>query len=465
MNKALQSVYNYSPSFLQNVLVSAYGLKLYFREYGRSFRRLSDEFEKMQWYSRDELESYQSEKLKVLIEHCYNYVPYYRNIMDQRKLKPADISSTKDLYKMPILTREDIIENFTNLISKNIKGSRLILGYTSGTTGSPLQFYWDRGICLIKNVIDWRQKRDAGIKVGDKLGMFLGRVIVPLSRKTPPFWRLNRVLNHMFFSSFHLSAENMEYYVTRLKQFGPAALECYPSTAYIVARFVLNKKVDIPLKAVFTTSETLLPYQRETIEKAFRCRVFDSFGMAERVVFATECREHNGLHLNMDFGITEILKNGDVAARPGELGRIVATGLHNYAMPLIRYKTSDIGFIRDETCNCRRKFPLLGDITSRTEDIISTKDGRYISPIVLQHPFKPMKTVKESQIIQEDIENIRIKIVKNPNYCEDDTRYLLTEMKNRIGANMKIEIEFVDSIPRTRAGKYRWVISKVPLEF
>jgi len=167
----------------------------------------------------------------------------------------------------------------------------------------------------------------------------------------------------------------------------------------------------------------------------------------------------------MDFGITEIVKSDDLKATPGEMGRIVATGLHNYAMPLIRYKTSDIGSISLESCNCRRNFPLLGGITSRTEDIVSTIDGRYISPIVLQHPFKPLKSVKESQIIQEDIGNIRVKIVKDSNYCDKDTLYLLDELKKRLGTEIKLHFEFVDSIPRTKAGKFRWVISKVPLEF
>ena len=143
MNKALQSIYNSSPSFLQNMLVSAYGLKLYFREYGQSFRMSLDEFEKMQWYSKDELESYQSEKLKGLIEHCYNYVSYYRNIMDQRKLKPADISSVRDLYKMPVLTREDIVRNFSNLISKNTcaDANRLIRRQLSAHTQFALSTY------------------------------------------------------------------------------------------------------------------------------------------------------------------------------------------------------------------------------------------------------------------------------------------------------------------------------------
>jgi len=105
------------------------------------------------------------------------------------------------------------------------------------------------------------------------------------------------------------------------------------------------------------------------------------------------------------------------------------------------------------------------DVTTKAEDIITTKDGRYISSSILTHPFKPMHSIAESQIIQEDREHIRIKIVTRSSYQDKDTSYLIEEMKKRVGGDMEVEIEFVDQIPRTKAGKFRWVISKVPLEF
>jgi phenylacetate-CoA ligase len=262
-----------------------------------------------------------------------------------------------------------------------------------------------------------------------------------------------------------MSNENMNKYVGKLEQFRPEAIEAYPSTAYIIARFLLSRNKTLSLKAVFTSSETLFPQQRETIEKAFECKVFDFYGVAERVVFATECETHQGHHLNMDFGVMEILTKDNEPVALGQVGRIVATGLHNHGMPLVRYQTSDISSIGAKKCSCGREFPLMEDVTTKDEDIITTKDGRLISSSILTHPFKPMHNVVESQIIQEDRDHIRIKIVKRPTYEEKDTQYLLDEFKKRVGEDMKIEIEFVESIPRTKAGKFRWAISKVPLEF
>ena len=465
MSGLLESVYNASPAFLQNLFVTGYGLKIYRREYGSEFKCKLAEFEKQQWYSKEELLNYQAEKLQALIKHAYDKVPYYRRIMDERKLTPGDFHAVGDLHKLPVLTRDDVKDNLEALTALGYSHSELVHGHTSGTTGSPLQFYYDREVCLIKNVTDWRQKSWGGVKPGDRIAFFLGRVIVPPERKKPPFWRTNYLLNHMFFSSFHLSKENIDTYVKKLEEWGPVALEGYPSTAYIIAKFLLSKNRTLPLKAVFTSSETLFPQQREAIEKAFDCRLFDFYGMAERVVFATECDAHRGHHLNDDFGITEIADADGAPVSSGEMGRIVATGLHNYAMPLIRYQTSDVTAIDPEPCSCGRSFPLMSDVTTKAEDIVTTPDGRLVSSSILTHPFKPLHSVAESQIVQEDREHIVVKIIRLPSYTDADTEHLVTELRKRLGEEMQISVEFVESIPRTKAGKFRWVVSKVPLEF
>jgi phenylacetate-CoA ligase len=465
MNKLQQRIYALSPSFLQNLGVTYYGWGVYRREYGRKLERLLDEFEKHQWHSADQLRAYQEEKLRDLIRHCYDHVPYYRRIMTDRKLVPSDIVRIEDLAKLPLLTKEDVRAHSSELLATNIRKSQLVLVSTSGTTGSPLQMYSDKGLCLIKNVIDWRQKRVAGISVGERVALFLGRVIVRTDRQSPPFWRSNWALRHKYFSSFHMSPKNMASYIAELKRFEPAAIEGYPSTLFIIASYLVESGSTLPVRAAFTSSETLFPRQRETIEKAFGCRVWDFYGMAERVVFATECEVHDDKHLNTDFGITEIVDANGIAAAPDELGRVVSTGLHNLAMPLVRYKTSDISSLKSAHCSCGRGFPLISGVTSKADDIVTTPDGRFISPVVFEHPFKPLRTVLQSQIVQEDREHLRIRIVQAEGYTAQDTDHILREVRNRVGAGMEIEIDFVDRIELTSAGKFRRVVSKVPLKF
>jgi len=450
---------------IQNIMVSMYGFMLRRREYGSEFKRIFSEFENRQWLPASEIQEYQNTKLAALIKHAYDTVPYYQRIMDERNLKPSDVTTTEDLVKLPILSRDDVRTHGDDLISRSFDKKDLILGHTSGTTGSPLEFFYDRSVCLHKNIIDWRQKSVGDIKFGDKIAFFLGRVVVPLHRKRPPFWRYNFAMNHLLFSSFHLSGDNVESYVKKLRSYKPAAIEGYPSTLFIVAKFLKAHNQTLPIKAIFSSSETLFPQQREVIEEVFETDLYDYYGLAERTLFATECEKHEGHHVNNDFGIIELLGPDGEHVAPGELGRIVTTGLHNYAMPLIRYRTSDITSIKSTACSCGRGFPLMDDVTTKEEDIITTKDGRLISSSILTHPFKPMVNIAESQIVQEDRDNITIKIIRRSGYSDEDSRHLIKELGMRIGTDIKINIEFVDSIDRTSAGKFRWVISKVPLEF
>lgn len=465
MSTLTQKLYSESPVLFQNLIVTLYGAKIQCERFGEKFKRKMEEFERNQWLSYEELVNYQNEKLRNLINHVYHNVPYYHNIMKRLKLEPGDIKTIKDLVQLPLLTKKEVKENFPDLKARNYPRWRLKMGHTSGTTGSPSQFLWDNNICVVNNVVDWRQKHWAGLAYQDKIALLLGRMIVPLKQKGPPFWRTNWVHRQLFLSSFHLQEENLKYHIEKLKHFKPKALEAYPSTAYILARYLNQRNEVFPLTCVLTSSETLFPHYRDAIQKAFASPIFDFYGLAERIVFATECSAHRGHHLNMDYGIVEMLKENNQPAGPGEMGRLVATGLHNFGMPLIRYATGDVTALKKEECPCERKFQLIEDITTKAEDIITTKDGRYISPSVLTHPFKPLHQIVESQIIQEDREHLLVKIVKDKDYSEQDTKTLLCGLRERLGEEMKIEVEFVDSIPRTKAGKFRWVISKVPLEF
>ena len=460
-----EQFYKKSPIFLQTIFLNAYAIFLHWERYGKKFWKVYKEFERMQWYSYNELIEYQNERLRNLIKHCYENVPYYRRIMDERKLKPNDIKTREDLIKLPLLTREDIKKNFKDLIARNVKKWLLRPGHTSGTTGSPLEFYWDIQTCVVHHVAYWRQRSWAGSEYGEPFATLQGRVIVPLKQKKPPFWRMNYIHNQLFLSAFHLKKENLKYYFDKLEKFKPKIIEGYPSTIYILAKYLKSIGEKFPVKAILTSSETLFPVQREIIEDAFDCKIFDFYGMAERVVFASECEYHTGHHLNLDYSIVEIL---DVQGNPveeGKMGRIVGTGLYNYAMPLIRYVTSDITAVKKEKCPCGRGFPLIEDITTKDEDIVVTPDGRLISPSVLTHPFKPMHNIEASQIIQEEPDKLIVKIVKGPKYSDEDSKKLLNAFRERLGDKMKIELQFVDNLEREKSGKFRWIISKVPIGF
>jgi phenylacetate-CoA ligase len=187
--------------------------------------------------------------------------------------------------------------------------------------------------------------------------------------------------------------------------------------------------------------------------------------MSEAVLFGGECGKGPGLHLSSEIGIAEVLDDHDQPVPPGSHGRLVGTGLVNRAMPLLRYEIGDVSALNPERCPCGRGLPRLDPVTTKAEDIVVTPDGRLVSSSTLTHPFKPLHQVARSQIVQEAPDHIRIRIVPRTGYGEADTRHLIEEMRRRLGAGVRIDVEIVDDIPVGATGKYRWVVSRVPLRF
>jgi len=460
-SEIISSLYKALPHSMQNLALNMYAFKVHMERYGAPFRRALDELTKTQHYSQSQIDEYQNVRLVRLIRYAYQEVPYYRELFDRVGLKPSDIKSKEDLHKIPVLTRKDVHENSQKLIAANYPLNKLIHGHTSGTTGTPLSFYWDKNTCVYTNAVDWRQKNWAGIEYGDPISLFLGRTIVPPDRERPPFWQKDHIHNQLWMSSFHMNEKNLPYYFDKLSSFKPLAVEGYPSTLYILARYLLKNNTTFPVKAAFTSSETLLPIQREVIEKSFKCKIYDFLGMAERVIFATECEHHSGHHLNFEYALNEVVDGDNNPVEQGQQGYLVGTSLQNFAMPFIRYKTSDVSRIRTIGCPCGRAMQLIDEVTTKAEDIVITPEGKMISSSVLTHPFKPLENIRESQIIQEDVHNLLIRIVREHGFDESSTQKLISSIKERVGESMNIHIEYVEHIPRTSSGKFRWVISKV----
>lgn len=464
MESIFKKVYDLAPVTLQNLGVSGFSLLLDRERYGGRFKEYQEFLEQSQWFDVSQYDEYQNDKLSTLVSYAYEKVPYYRRIMDERKLLPSDIQSKEDLNKLPVLTKEDIRTNFSDLLSVDYKYKTVKKGHTSGTTGTPLEVCYSNDLIQMNYAMLDRQYRWADARLGrfgDPVAVIRGNVIVPLRQKKPPFWRYNYLYRQLLLSSFHLSAENLPYYVDEIRRFRPKVLDGYPSTLYVIAKYLKNKKEKLKLHAVISASETLFDFQREVIEESFECKIFDYFASAERVLFATECDQHMGHHIASEYGVTEILGTDLEPVAVGEEGTLIATSLHNYAMPLIRYVTNDRTAFKESACACGRALPLMEDVTTKAEDLLTLKDGRLISPSVLTHPFKPLVSITESQIIQEREDFIRVLLVPSKDYTREDGRLLVHGLEERLGEGVEVVIEIVDRLERTRSGKFKWVISKV----
>ncbi len=463
MNKWIERIYSASPAAVQDTWVTLYGVKARAERFGRRFDKWMEFFQTADGFSGEELRAYQNERLAELIRHVYERVPYYRRVMKERRLVPDDIRSAADLPKLPILTKSIVRQDPLQLISEETTIGKLKASPTSGTTGSPFVVYWDRETDVLWNALIWRHRRWAGVEFGERYGTLLGRVVVPPDRRRPPFWRYNAAWRQLLFSSFHLGPDTFAAYIEKLQNAGLVAMESYPSTGYILARGLDEANARIPLRAFFTSSEPLLRIERELIEDRFQTEVFDYYGMSEAIMFAGECRAHRGLHHHAELSIVEILDSQGNSTPEGEVGRLVGTNLHNRAMPLIRFEVGDLTSRLPAACSCGRPHPLFSQVTTKAEDIIVTPEGRLISPSVLTHPLKPLKTILKSQIVQEDTASVRVRLVLAGAADRRELDQVRDGFQSRLGPNMRVDIEVVDEIPRDVSGKYRWVISRVAL--
>lgn len=466
MNKHAAALYRLAPVWGQNLLLSVFGGMLDRERYGGRYSEFQRFLATSERWSKAELEAYQDERLRAVVAHAYDSVPFYRKRFDALKLAPSDIRGGRDLPKIPLLTRDDVRTHFDELRSRTVPQGRLKSGHTSGTTGTPLTVGYDNDTIWMTYAVFDRHYRWAGVRMGrdgDRIAVARGNVIVPLDQRKPPYWRFNRAQNQLLLSSFHMSKDNLPAYFDALTRFRPAIVDGYPSTLYLLAKHLRNEGRTFPLRAAVTSSETLYDWQRTLIEERFECRVFDYYALAERVAFSHECERHQGHHLAMEYGLTEVVDAQGQPLPAGTVGRLAGTSLHNLAMPLLRYATSDMTALRAQACPCGRGLELMEDVTTKAEDVLTLPDGRLISPSVLTHPFKPLDCIEGSQIVQTTPELVTVRIIPGAAYTQGHTDHLVRELESRLGQGVRIEVEMVDRLETTKSGKFKWVISKVPL--
>ena len=457
----LQKIYCNCPIWLQSLFCTGYGCKEKYYRYGKVFDECLEWLNESQWWPLERLTEYQNEQVQIIIRTAYENVPFYRDRFDKVRLHPDDIRSIEDLDKLPILTKEEVIEAGSYIHNQKIPRWKLVHGHTSGTTGSALQLVYTRECVQFQWAVWWRHRGRFGMTWRDREANFGGKLLVPYEQTKPPFWRENRIFNQSVFSQHHMKPEFLKYYVERLNQEPYDYYSGYPSTIYLLASYLEQSGQELKYrpKIVFTGAETLLEYQKKLIARHI-AKATDEYGTGEYAGNASKC-EYDYYHIDMEFGVLEILPLEGAQHNDDEIiGKIVVTGFANPAMPFIRYEMGDIAtYLPNFKCPCGRESPVLKCIDGRIESYIHTADGRRIGR--LDHIFKDMNWVRESQIIQNEAGKIIIRLIPRNKYGESDINFLLNECYSRLGSDMKIDLEVVDNIPRTKSGKFRAVISKI----
>jgi len=454
-------LYHRLPYPLRVLAASAHGYYLRWWRYGPETERLIEEALERETWSPQQWRAWQEERLAYVLHRARHKVPYYREYWDRRR-RSGDKASWEYLENWPILKKEEVRANPKAFVAEDCDIRKMYCDHTSGTTGTPLSLWISRStLRQWYALFEARVRRWHGVSWREPWGIFGGKPVVPFKRRTPPFWVQNYGLNQVYFSVLHIAHWSVQYYIEAIQKFGLTHLIVYTNSLYAIACEISpeNQPVTSNLKVIFTNAEPLFDFQRTKITKAFGCPVRETYGQAEMVCAASEC-EYGQLHLWPEVGIVEVLDENDMPVPQGQMGRLVATGLLNADMPLIRYDTIDLieQPMSESICPCSRRLPLLGRIVGRHDDVIITKDGRRI--VQIDTIFDPSLHIKEAQIVQETLEKFVIKVVPSDGWSENDANYLVRALQEKVG-DVEVEIKEVDQIERTWAGKFRIIISRI----
>ena len=219
--------------------------------------------------------------------------------------------------------------------------------------------------------------------------------------------------------------------------------------------------VPVSPRSIIVGAEKLHEFQRALIEEVFRAPVFETYGSREFMLIGAECDKHAGLHLSMENLLVEVLDDDGTLTPAGQEGNVVITDLFNFGMPFVRYVNGDRAVAGFETCSCGRGLPLLRKVVGRQLDTLETPDGRKIPGEFFPHLLKEFPAIRRFQVVQEKIEQITLKLVVEGGLTLAERDQLLSEVRRCTGTVVDIQLQLVNDIPLTKAGKLKVVVNSV----
>ena len=431
------------------------------RRWHPSAMRYMQELKNYEFSSLETIQAVQWSRLRAILEHASTHVPYYRKLFRAHGIAPGDIASPRDFAKIPVLTKATLQEQRDNLLADNRLKNQGLANASGGSTGKPVQFfqdaeYWDRAYASLWFVESWW-----GIRPGDSTASLWGadRDLPDQSWKE----RLTSAISQLrVCNAFALTPAEMERFAKMLAEWQPRYIIGYASALAMFARFLVERpELQIRPRAVRTTADVLNDPDRDVLEKAFACPVYNFYGSREVNNLAAECPAHQGLHVNSLTRYIEVVDDAGNPLPPGVQGRILLTDLTNYFMPFVRYEIEDIGSWKDSACACGRPFPLLERIWGRASDFIVTPQGKSIHSVFFTHLFYDMPEVALFQINQVDLRDIRVYLVLRPGVTEYPKELLRKRLVQAFGPATPFCVRVVPQIERPPSGKHRFTVSSV----
>lgn len=449
-------VYN---QFYQNIIFKSFDIA----RSRKNIKRLKF-LRKSQYWSRERIQKWQLEKINDLLHTAKNFSPYYAETLKLLKLPLTSVDSFQDI---PVLTKKDLKDNFKDIICNNAIIKNCELARTGGSTGEPSKFY------LSLNSKDWN--RGSVYRSAEWAKVFLGDRTIQMTGSHYDQQEFQKLSNKVVFflqrykdlPVASVTDEIYDDYYKIISKYKPTSIWGYSSGIYFFSKFIEKHYPNANfnyINGIITSSETLQPKWREKINDVFGdSSVFDHYGSREAYI-ASECENHDGYHIHSEVIFPEIVGKDGCHKPDCELGKILITDLSNQAFPLIRYEIGDVGMMSDKKkCDCGVNLPLLENIEGRISDVIVLKN-KLLTPY-FGALMSSVGGIDSYQIVQENIEKLTIKIVKNNEYQIANQIKIDNALRDMAGQSIELKYEYVEDIPVSESGKRRFVVSKIASDY
>jgi phenylacetate-CoA ligase len=396
--------------------------------------------------SAEQLQHYQQQQFNAMVRFAILNTDYYRD--RYRGIAGPDFNAAG----LPVLTKQAVVEQRDAMVAGGLDQPGLKLGYTGGSTGKPLAFYYTDEKTEHMRAGMMRSYRWAGWRPGDRVLNFWGaqqdvRKPRTVTERLRRYAAAERTL-----AAYEYTEADLLNWARQVQSWKPTLLQGYASILAELAQFVLhsNMRMPVSIKGVFTTAEVLLDWQRAAIESAFSCSVFNQYGSREVPNIGLQCA-HGNFHVFSDLvKLESLLLDGE--------HRLLVTSLTNRVMPMIRYELGDLGRLQEGQCSCGSPFPLLALDVCRKNDLVVTPGGRRVYPSYFVHLLDGYDGIEQFQFVQTGPGSVVLRLRAREDVAGLVEQALQSRIRMDLGADMAFRVERVDAIPRSRSGKHRFVI-------
>jgi phenylacetate-CoA ligase len=413
----------------------------------------------------DRLQRY---RLRAIIRHSYDTVPFYRKAMDERGLHPSDFRTVADLSNLPLIDGIMLQRDPEAFLSTRYDDDSRRPYYSLGSTSGIRRIvYWDNASVLRKQTYGVRDRTVLSNLLGQGAGYLHVHISAAGSASSysemRASWQSSTLTSQSRARHRTMSADQpFELVAERINALRPEVVSSHGSYAEQFFRFLSDRQITLSVPRVWVYgADTLPPSGRELIENRFGCPVYSTYQATETGRLGFQCEQRQGFHLNIDLCALRLIDEDGRTVEPGQSGDVVISNLHNRAMVLLNYRLGDRAVLASEPCSCGRSLPLLEHLEGRTTEVVCLADGRSISGLALEGLCKvELSPTLQVQIVQHAPGQIKWRIVPFSSADQDTLRRsLLEKCRLVLGEGTQVDVEFVGKIPTTPQGKFLRVVT------